>query len=248
MENEATKTLKKYFSSDDGTDIRYLGKGEGARLFADCFQNGEWFAGDVPDMLIKKEETAILIEHFEFDSYPVTRKGSKNRREQDRIERCAERVEPSAQGMYYHNEIRGDSSLQSYLCNCLGSFQRHYQQIGRYKDNLRKYDLISDSVEVKVMFLIEDVSPLGSIISETDGLKALSLHMCKEFLTELEMSPQVDYVLTCSCAGNSQRVWFIDRSDIFEYKKFAKSSEEMNMLKFEPKVLGFKVSIPRSSD
>lgn len=68
------------------------------------------------------------------------------------------------------------------------------------------------------MFLIEDVSPLGSIISETDGLKALSLHMCKEFLTELEMSPQVDYVLTCSCAGNSQGVWFIDRSDIFSSK------------------------------
>ena len=41
---------------------------------------------DAPDMLVRKDNIALIIEHFEFDSYRVTRKGSQNRREQSRIE------------------------------------------------------------------------------------------------------------------------------------------------------------------
>ena len=61
--------------------------GTAAKEFAAIFQNGEKLIGDVPDMLVFKNNAALIIEHFEFDSYRVTREGSQNRREQSRIDR-----------------------------------------------------------------------------------------------------------------------------------------------------------------
>lgn len=85
--NELLTAINKYFSSDEGTSIKYHGTGALAKEFADVFQFGEKFIGDAPDMFICKNNVAFIIEHFEFDCYRATRKGSQNRREQSRIER-----------------------------------------------------------------------------------------------------------------------------------------------------------------
>ena len=79
MENEAVHALFKNYTETSGMDIRFLGTGMSARYFADFVQNGTYYADDAPDMILKKGNEAIIIEHFEFDSYHVGRKGSPGR-------------------------------------------------------------------------------------------------------------------------------------------------------------------------
>ena len=243
MQNEAFGTLKKYFSNGDGTYIHFYGNGNGARLFANCFQNGEWFGGDIPDMFVRTDNMAILIEHFEFDSYLSTRKGSKNRQEQYRIQKHEDSIIPTEEISYLFDEIKGKSSYSYYLQNCLNSFERHYTQIGRYKENLEKSGLINNDLTLKVMFLIEDVSPLGSISSDDQGTKPIVLAQCKEFLHLLSERPNVDFVLACSCAGSNQYVWFIDQEDLPEYINNSTDYSNDTFLAFSPKVMGFKFLI-----
>ena len=63
MQNEAVRALFKNYSEEDGMDIRFLGTGNGARYFADFAQNGNYYADDAPDMMLKKGNEVIIIEH-----------------------------------------------------------------------------------------------------------------------------------------------------------------------------------------
>ena len=112
-DNELLNAIKRYFSSKEGTSIYYYGTGFTAIEFDDIFQSGEKRVMDAPDMLVRKDDIALIIEHFEFDSYRVTRKGSQNRREQSRIE-GAEKERLLAGGeSCFSDEIHGSSSYQN---------------------------------------------------------------------------------------------------------------------------------------
>ena len=165
-DNELLNAIKRYFSSKEGTSIYYYGTGFTAIEFADIFQSGEKRVMDAPDMLVRKDNIALIIEHFEFDSYRVTRKGSQNRREQSRIE-GAEKERLLAGGeSCFSDVIHGSSSYQNYIQNVSLSFAEHYRQINTYKKNLKARGFISDSQVVRVLFFIEDTSPLGSVAAD----------------------------------------------------------------------------------
>ncbi len=247
-DNELLNAIKRYFSSKEGTSIYYYGTGFTAIEFADIFQSGEKRVMDAPDMLVRKDNIALIIEHFEFDSYRVTRKGSQNRREQSRIE-GAEKERLLAGGeSCFSDEIHGSSSYQNYIQNVSRSFAEHYRQINTYKKNLKARGFISDSQVVRVLFFIEDTSPLGSVAADqSEGdlfVRPISLGQCQEFLSLLQDSPDVNYVLACSTVGPDKIVWFIDRNEIFEYQKNAIDYSQMQFINFEPQVSGFQIQCP----
>lgn len=246
--NELLTAINKYFSSDEGTSIKYHGTGAVAKEFADVFQFGEKFIGDAPDMFIRKNDVAFIIEHFEFDCYRATRKGSQNRREQSRIERLEKKLIPTEAGVYFHDKIHGTSSYQDYIENVCRNFNEHYLQINTYKANLKKYGLISDSLAVQVLFLIEDTSPLGSMVvdnsNNSPSIHSICLGACPEFLSLLGNSPDVNCVLACSMIGSTKEVWFIDRNEISEYQKESIDYSKMKFMDYEPQVSGFQFLIP----
>lgn len=252
MKNEAVHALFKNYSEEEGMDIRFLGTGNGARYFADFIQNGTYYADDAPDMMIKKGNEVIIIEHFEFDSYHVSRKGSPARREMARIQKAEDSVEATEDGVLFSDEIKGKSSYQDLIANLCRSFREHYSRIPMYKENLRGYGLIDDTTQVKVMFLVEDVSPLGSIVVSRDRqdskMRPLIVLLCKEFLDLFRDSVDLDYVLACSSAADQDFVWFADRNEIDEYYKHAVDYGKMIFLDFDVQVLGFKMTIPRNED
>ena len=86
MKNEAIKTLNHYFRNQSNT-VFFLGSNLGVEMLSDFFRNGKIFTGDAPDIVILKDDTAIIVEHFEFDSSYTNKKGSSSRIEQARIER-----------------------------------------------------------------------------------------------------------------------------------------------------------------
>ena len=116
--NELLKAINTYFSSDDGTSMRYYGTGAAAKAFANIFQTGELLIGDAPDMLICKNDEALIIEHFEFDSYKNTRKGSNLKIQENFIEKEMKNKINSElktkDEVVVHDEIKNTSNLQQY--------------------------------------------------------------------------------------------------------------------------------------
>lgn len=246
MKNEAIHALFKNYSETDGMDIRFLGTGKSARYFADFVQNGTYYTDDAPDMVLKKGNEAIIIEHFEFDSYHVGRKGSPGRQEMARIQRKEDAVEATEDGILFSDSIKGKSSFQDLIANLCHNFNAHYSRISKYKENLRRFGLIDDSTQVKVMFLVEDVSPLGSIAIDMDGKQhPIIVLLYKAFLDVFRDATDLDCILACSSVGNKDFVWFADRMEVEEYYKNAVDYEKMMFLDFDVQVVGFKMSFPR---
>lgn len=251
-ENEAYQAIKNY-SDSDGMKILFHGTGNGARRFADFFAHGILYQGDAPDMLMVKENEAIIIEHFEFDSCHVRRgKGSPARQELNRIQIAEDALIATEDGVFFNDEIKAKSSYSDLIANVTRSFKKHYSHIAMYKNNLTTLGLINDAMDVRVLFLLEDASPLGTMVSERKGfnskIRPLVLPLCEDFLDLLRESPDLDYVLCCSSAGEENYVWFIDCREIDEYDKHKVDYTNMDFLSFNTQVMGVKFSIPRKDD
>lgn len=246
MKNEVIKTLEHYFRNESNT-VQYLGSDEGVNLFANLLQSGTMIPGDAPDAVLIKDNIALIIEHFEFDAFEVNRKGSKSRIEQARIEREQRQLSATA-GVVYHSKIKASCSYQDYIDNVTRSFLEHYQRIDVYKKNLLERGIVTSETNVKMMFLIEDVSPIGSIaIDNSEGKPQtvpVILAQSPEFLSLLTDSESVDYILCCSYACDSEYIWFIDRSEISAYREKQCTYTNMRFLSNYPSVVISKISIP----
>lgn len=246
VKNEIEQTMMRYFYKD-GIEIHFFGQGNGAKRFLDFYQYGDKYLGDAPDMVILKNKEALIVEHFEFDCYCANRKGSQNRKEQSRIRRASAAIIPTEEGIEFHDYIRGESSNKSYLQNVCRSFEEHYAHIPMYQDNLKNERIVDGFIKTEVMFLIEDVSPLGAEVIEREGYSTLRipivLAQCKEFLDLLRERPKVDYILACSSVENNQYVWFIDQTEINRYYQNTIDYESMQFLAYTPRVSQFKMLV-----
>ena len=222
MKNEAIKTLAQYFCNDSNI-IEFWGSDIGVNMFIDFLQNGKTIACDAPDMVLLKDNMAIIVEHFEFDSSHTDRKGSSSRIEEARINReIREKMAISSE--YVHQDaINASCSYQDYVANVTKNFLHHYNQIEKYKQNLISKKIITEDTIVKIMFLIEDVSPIGSIAFGNINGKAqklpITLAQCPEFLDLVERHDKIDFVLCCSYACDSEYVWFIDCDEVPAYRE-----------------------------
>ena len=247
MKSEAITTLEHYLRNEINT-VRFLGSDYGVNLFSDFLQNGVTIDGDAPDMVLLKGNEAIVIEHFEFDSSYTTKKGSSSRIEQARIEREQRQKFATADSGVYHGTINAQFSYQNFIENVEKSFLHHYDQIDTYRQNLIQRKIITSDTHVKIMFLISDVSPIGSIaIDNTSGSPqtvSVSLSQSPEFLDLVERCQGVDFVLCCSYACDSEYIWFIDRNELFSYRKNQCDYSNMSFLSNCPHVVIGKITIP----
>jgi hypothetical protein len=101
--------------------------------------------------------------------------------------------------------------------------------------------LITHETSIKVSFLIEDVSPLPCTYKERINgsmkMKLIELAHSPEFLSLFENSPNLDYVLSCSTTSDGHRVWFIDRNQLFAYKKKEIDYKNKDFIAWEPHVI-----------
>lgn len=250
MGNEATRTLEQYLRNESNT-VHFLGADAGVNLFREVLQDGRTIPGDAPDLVIIKDNIAVIIEHFEFDSFRVTRKGSTSRTEQARIEREQRLIPATPEGVVYHSRIQAPCSYSDYIANVRRSFSEHYGRISTYKKNLTERGTISEEMIIKTLFLIDDVSPIGSIAFDYRSQKAQTvpviLAQSPEFLQLLSDSDDLDYVLCCSSAGSDDYIWFIDLAELPAYVEKQCDYANMHFLSSNPSVVIAKISIPNSS-
>ena len=247
MKSEAVTTLEHYLRNESNT-VHFWGSDVGVNMFADFLQNGRTVDGDAPDMVLLKDNTAIIVEHFEFDSSYTNKKGSSSRKEQARIEQ--EKLEKLAtvDAGVYHGTIKTQFSYQDFIDNVTKNFLHHYNRIETYKKNLINRKTVTSEAMVKVMFLISDVSPIGSIAVDNSGGRVQTvpviLAQSPEFLDLVERCDNVDFVLCCSYACDSEYIWFIDRNEISSYREKQCDYANMRFLSNPPHMVIGKITIP----
>ena len=242
--NEAVETLKKYLSNEINT-VHYHGNDSLVSRFCDVLYYGKTVECDAPDMYIKIDNEIWILEHFEFDCYKANRKGSTYKREKNRIDRAESELEPSEKGVVFHDTIKADSSYVNYIDNVTRSFRSHYEKVEQYKKNLLEEKIADDKTDFKIIFLVDDVSPLGSSYVDERGIwRPIVLSHSKKFLQLLEESPLVDGVLSVSCGNSEKYIWFIDRRQINEYYNNVEDYDSCKFMDFKPHVVGVKIAIP----
>ena len=241
MKSEISAILK-YMN---GGKVHYMGSEERIHEFVDMIYPDRIKVGDAPDFFVDDGQTVLIIEHFAFDCYRATSKGSAHRRELARIQRKEDSIEATEEGVIIHDVINGKPSYQDYIRNVVRSFNEHYNQIDNYITNLKRLGAITDNKQVRTAFLIEDTSPIGSIVLRREGnnveLEPVCLAFCKEFLDVLRNSPKLDFVLSCASKEN---VWLIDCHDLQEYYDHSIDYASMDFVTTPPQVIAGMMLVP----
>jgi len=237
--NEATELLKRIFSEEKNT-VHYCGEADLVEKLSDALYNGDIVDFESPDIYIKHDKTVWIIEHFEFDCYQRKSKGSTYKIEKSRIDRNYENIIPTTEGVSINDRINAESSYEDYIKNVNVSFCTHYDKVNNYKRHIIDKEAFDGKVNFKTIFLIEDVSPVGSsCIDNYEKWIPIELALSKEFLEMLKASPLVDGVLAISCINNRKRVWFIDRDHVDDYILNAEDYVHYRFMNSKPHVVGF---------
>ena len=245
MRNEAEDTIERYFYMDENI-MNFYGKKTVAQEVADYLSYGNRLFDDRPDMAILCNGSCLAIEHFEFDSSQNCKnRGSKNKSEQARIERHFQEVTLSTTGILVHDEIQGKFSYEQWIKNVSTVFENHYTKIDYYKKNLIDRGFVDYSTPMKMAFLIEDTSPLGTIVHDNRGQHPVVLALSREFLKLMRNSPKIDFVIACSSAGTNKFIWLISKETLDEYDKNSVDYASMNFIDCTPKVLSYTIEVPR---
>lgn len=239
--NREYNVFERYFSDQDYMEFEYCGSRESIDHFLSMYDSGELIEGNAPDMVLVKENEAIIMEHFEFDSFPSNRKGSTRAQEEKRIDRVYDRQEATADGVYFSETIRNFNSYVDYVRNVKKNFLDHYSKIESYKTNLKNRGIIDDNTDLKVMFVIEDKSTLGTIVKdENKETQLVMLHHSPEFLQMFSECVNVDYILFFTSFRRKDYASFIDRGNLCAYFDEALDYKNMKFLAFRPHVIMFK--------
>ncbi|MBS6686173.1 hypothetical protein [Thomasclavelia spiroformis] len=204
---------------------------------------------DRPDAYSIIDDTALIIEHFEFDSTYSNKKGSENRQELARVERnFEEKISKckmnNGETMMIHDEMFVTHTTENYINNAMRVFDNHYKKIDEYKTNLFKKGEVKDIKTIKTMFWIEDTTIFGNIFMTKDkgyneSVKPLILLYCDEFLNKLSNCNNLNYIFFFSHYGNEKNIWFLDLDFIDAYKGKQIITSEIEIIDFSSHTTGF---------
>lgn len=123
-----------------------------------------WIQYDKPDFYKISNKTIIGIEHFEYDAYPNTRKGSSLRHEENIIKKKANKqiVEKlkTQDTVTIANKVNKKPTEKSLRKNFTTVFINHYEKIEVYKKHLQEIDGNYNSQ--RMWFFAEDKTLSGS--------------------------------------------------------------------------------------
>lgn len=219
---------------------------------ASLIKKMEQFEKPSPDGYSKIGNKVLIIEHFEFDSAQTIykkneSKGSENRKELGRIEK--EVKQSLLEGnVFSKNAINCKYNIKQYIKNAISGFKNHYAKIPSYKKHLRAEKIINDDTETKVMFLIEDTTPLINL--DCKNMEPIILVKCDKFLDVFEKHKHVDYIL-CFSEYNKQddifsdyktekKIFFLSQLSIQDYRNSELKVNEIEIMDWgNPQVSSF---------
>lgn len=238
--NELEKIISKYLSKD-GTGITYsnFNQEEVNKLF----QNMQPY--ERPDILSIYDNKIVAIEHFEFDSYKNTSKGSNYKIQENIIEQKMQtaiksQLENNGE-LIIHDQIKNTSSLTRYYDNFKKVLLSHIDNISEYKEHIIQ-DLGNEK-EIEVWFFAEDVTPLGSYYyRRTNNSPSLLLPFSKDNIEIFKSHREIKGFIFGIYAMNEYKLVLM-YNDSETLKNLEKNEyfkvDESEFMSFNPQTTGF---------
>ena len=244
--NELERIINRYLSEDE-TAITYsdFNQEEVNKLF----QNMGIY--ERPDILSMYDNKVVAIEHFEFDSYKNTRKGSNFKIQDNTIEkRMQNKIDKDLKKekeVWVHDEIKNTSSLQQYYSNFKKVLLKHIDNIPEYKEHI--INDFGDKRDIEFCFFVEDVTPLGSYAyKREDEHPRLLLPFSKENLDILRQHKEIKGIIFGIYAMSKYKLVLMyndDKTlDNLEKDEYFKVNEK-DFMNFNPQTTGFAMLIPK---
>lgn len=244
--NELQRIASRYLSKDN-TAITYsdFQQDEVNKLFQNM---GNY---ERPDILSIYDNKIVAIEHFEFDSYKNTRKGS-NFKIQDNIIQQKMQKEINSKlkdkgEIMIHDQIENTSSLNQYYNNFKKILLTHIDNIPEYKSHI--INDFGNEKDIEFWFFVEDVTPLGSYAyKREDNHPRLLLPFSKENLDILRQHKEINGIIFGIYAMNEYKLVLMyndDKTlDNLEKDEYFKVTET-EFMNFAPQTTGFAMLIPK---
>lgn len=200
---------------------------------------------DCPDGYIKLKNKIIIVEHFEIDCSLRNRKGSQARKEEFRIDKQFENINPyqcTNIAITRTEKMSIKTTAENLMNNFIDSYNQHFQMIGQYKNNLIDEKIANERTKFEVCFFIEDISPLGSLHfynSKLCGLWAIDIKECIDFI---KVKP-IDYMFLF----NNDHVYFARKKDLRKLRQNSLSCKDIFMPDMEPMVMQTTMYIPKEN-
>lgn len=160
-----------------------------------------------PDMLSIIDKHIIPIEHFEFDSGDLlNNKGSKFKKSEKDFITALYNESKNKNSLQKTEEMQISISSKNYIDNLLRVFNKHYNKIDKYLENIKnKYN---DYIIENVWFFIEESLPFVSQYNEED----IYLIFVKQFIDKLEQSSKLGGILFKTTDHDGKKVIFVFRN------------------------------------
>ena len=238
--SELDRIINKYLSNDE-TAITYsdFNQNEINKLFQNMIPY------ERPDILSLYDNKIVAIEHFEFDSYKNTSKGSnfkiqKNTIEQTMKKKIYQELQEKKE-VWKHDVIENTSSLQQYYDNFKKVLLSHIDNISEYKEHI--ITDFGNKRKIEFWFFVEDVTPLGNYCyKKDDEHPRLLLPFSKEILDILSIHKEIKGIIFGIFAMNKYKLVLMYNDD--KTLKKLKDDDyfkvnESDFLNFNPHTTGF---------
>ena len=243
--NELKIIISKYFSKDNEA-ITYSNIDE-----IELNKMKQHMGGyERPDILSIYDNKIVAIEHFEFDSYKNTRKGSDYKIQDSIIEQKMQKKIDSdlaiEKEIYLHDEIKNNSDLKQYYSNFKKVLTSHIDNIQEYRNHI--VDDFGNDKDIEFWFFAEDVSPLGSYYYRKNNINpSLLLPFSKENIDILRQHKEIKGIIFGIYAMKEYKLVImynddetldkIENNDYFKVK-------DSEFFSFNPQTTAFAILIP----
>ncbi len=194
--DEVISTFFKY-GLFNGVGITRLGESKEIQRLIWFLSNGKIESYELPDAYVKVDNQILIIEHFAIDGFDTYLDGgSKYQQRESMVDRDFRNKSATESGVHMTTQIGVANSYAGFLKNCQNKFEHHYTRIPVYKDHLLSGGIANEDTLFTVCFLIDEVSPLGTLTYDGEKLQPVCLAQSKEFLEFFSTKPDVDWILS----------------------------------------------------
>ncbi len=250
---EVPRTLQKYLNDSKGF-MSALGDSDEIQKFCWFIKNGVIVTTDHPDAFVKIGNEILIIEHFAIDGYEEKEHAGSLAAFNERAIHARFTKQESVNGSKQLTARLGvKNSYQQFLDNCYRRFEHHYQQIENYKNHLREEHIADDDSQYTICFLMDEVSPLGTLTVDDDGkINPVCLGYSKEFLDYFDNKPDVDWIISAiikpdeDSYGWRYHPYFFSRNDIAECRGKVVDYARFQFLESDPCITEAEVVIKKT--
>lgn len=247
--NEVDEVFIKYGIYDyDGVEVGIFDDGKEIEKLIQFLRKGRPVPFEHPDSYIREKNRILIIEHFAIDGYvELPNGGSELLRNESKLTKAFSKLPAAETGVHLSQLLGTYNSYSGFIENCKRRFEQHYSQIDAYKKHLHDEGIADDETEFTVCFLMDDISPLGTLAHDGERVLPVCLAKSKEFLDFYMTHPCVDWVISAVFLLKGYAPYFFSYNKIGEYREQTLEYSSYQFFSSNPMRTDFKALIPKES-